>query len=83
MCQTGKIVETIMEGDLLEEEVVFMGEMNTDKKKQNTGPKSWSWINKPCVLNSIREQQWQPSLNLFTLKVEMDYLKHRTKNPNK
>jgi len=33
MCQTGKIVETIMEGDLLEEELVFMGEMNTDKKK--------------------------------------------------
>lgn len=34
MCRTGKRVETIMEGDLLEEEVVFMGEMNTDKEAE-------------------------------------------------
>lgn len=34
MCRTGKRDETIMEGDLLEEEVVFMGEINTDKEAE-------------------------------------------------
>lgn len=36
MCWTGKRVETIVEGDLPDEELVLMGEINTERKAEKS-----------------------------------------------